>query len=154
MRDLSSSLTFFNKYMFIAFWCGLFGLGTITMFLSPSVDNPSKYLFLVAWIGGTAFLYLICGRIKKVQLDGNKLIVSNYIKKFEINLVEVTSVSGSILLSPELIWFKLRTPIEFGQTIIFMPKYRFFGGFTKHPLVNELKVKCNLKSYRDRDAHH
>ncbi|CAB1075560.1 hypothetical protein D1AOALGA4SA_3379 [Olavius algarvensis Delta 1 endosymbiont] len=92
------------------------------MFLSTSVDDPSKYLFLAAWIGGTAFLYLICGRIKKVQLDGNKLIISNYMRTLELNLLEISSVSGSILLSPELIWFKVKTPTKFGQTIIFMPK--------------------------------
>jgi len=122
MRELSSSLTFFNKYIFVALWCGSFGIGTLTMFLSTSVDDPSKYLFLAAWIGGTAFLYLICGRIKKVQLDGNKLIISNYMRTLELNLLEISSVSGSILLSPELIWFKVKTPTKFGQTIIFMPK--------------------------------
>ena len=122
----------------------MFGLGTFRMFLSSSLDNPPKYQFLGAWIIGTAFIYLICGRIKKVQIDGDKVIVSNFISSEEINLSQIISVSGSVFLTPELVWFKLKAPTKFGATIIFMPKYRFFGGFSKHPMVNELKRLCEL----------
>ena len=143
MRTISSSLTFFNKYVFLGAWSGLFGVATLVLFISKP-DDPAKYQFLVAWIVGTAFIYLVCGRIKEVQIDGDKLIISNFIKSDQVNLSEIVSVSGSVLLSPELVWFKLRTPSIFGTTIIFMPKLRFFGGFSKHPMVNELKRICKL----------
>jgi hypothetical protein len=114
------------------------------MFLSSSVNEPPKYQFLLAWIVGTVFLYLICGRIKKVQIDGNQVVVSNYFSSDVLNLSEIISVSGSIFLTPELVWFKLRVPIKYGQSIIFIPPFRFFGGFSKHPMVKELKSLCNL----------
>jgi len=119
MRTVSSSLTFFNKYLFLIIWSGMFGLGTLTMFLSRSVDNPPKYQFLVAWIFGTIFIYLICGRIKKVQIDGSKVIISNFISSDEITISQIISVSGSVFLTPEFVWFKVKEPTKFGTTIIF-----------------------------------
>ena len=140
VRTLSSSLTFFNKYIFIVLFSGVFGLLTINKFLSATDTGTDKYLLLFFWIGITILLYLICGRIKRVQLKGNKLNISNYIKSIEVDLSEIESVSGSILLSPELVWFKLRRPTKFGETIIFMPEVRFSSlGFTRHPMVKKLE---------------
>ncbi len=139
---LSSSLTFFNKYIFIKLWVLMFGSGTVSMFLSSGNTEAPKYHFLIAWIVGTVFLYLIVGRIKKVQLRDGKFYISNYIKAIDVEFSEVKSVSGSILLNPELVWFKLRTHTRFGKTIIFMPKTRFSFHLTQHPMVEELRELC------------
>ena len=103
-------------------------------------NDSDQYVFLLFFIIGTILIYLVCVKIKKVQLEENSLIISNYIQSIEVDLSDVTSISGSILLTPELVWFKLRSPTIFGQRIIFMPRFRFFGGFTKHPVVEELKA--------------
>jgi hypothetical protein len=139
MKTLSSSLTFFYKYIFITLWSGMFGLGTLTMFQSTDSTLP-KYPFLIGWIIGTLFLYIITGRIKKVQTDGRKLFISNYLKSVEVDINQVLSVSGSVMVNPELVWFKLRQTTELGQTIILMPPVRFSFGFTKHPMVQEIQV--------------
>lgn len=138
MKTLSSSLTFFYKYIFITVWSGGFGLGTLAMLKSPDSSLP-KYQFLTAWIVGTIFIYVITGRIKKVQTDGHKLLITNYFKKVEVDVGEVISVSGSVLVNPELVWFKLKQPTEIGKTVIFMPPARFSLGFTKHPMVKEIQ---------------
>lgn len=138
MRTLSSSFTFFYKYVFSLIWISGFGIGTFTAFMNK--NDSDQYVFLFFFIFGTILIYLVCARIKKVQLEGNSLIISNYIQSIEVDLSDVKSISGSILLTPELIWFKLRSPTIFGQTIIFMPRFRFFGGFTKHPMVEELQA--------------
>jgi len=139
MKTLSSSLTFFYKYIFITLWSGMFGLGTLTMFQSTDSTFP-KYPFLISWIIGTLFLYIITGRIKKVQTDGRKLFISNYLKSVEVDVNQVLSVSGSVMVNPELVWFKLRQTTELGQTIILMPPVRFSFGFTKHPMVQEIQA--------------
>lgn len=40
---------------------------------------------------------------------------------------------------PELVWVHLRPPTELGQHIVFMPKVRWFAGFSRHPIVEELR---------------
>ena len=142
MRTFSSSLTFFYKYIFTLVWVGFFGFGTISMFLSDSSSDAPKYQFLFTWIIGTLLVYLICGRLKKVQIEDRKVYISNYFQSTEIDISALKSVSGSIFLAPELVWFKVEPSSIFGQTIIFMPPLRIFCGFTQHPLVKELKDLC------------
>jgi len=112
------------------------------MFLSNYSSDAPKYQFLFAWIFGTLLVYVICGRLKKVQIEDRKIYISNYLQSTEIDISALKSVSGSIFLAPELIWFKVEPSGIFGQTIIFMPPLRFFCGFTQHPLVKELKDIC------------
>ncbi len=140
MKTLSSSLTFFYKYVFITMWSGMFGLGTLAMLKSSDPSVP-KYQFLIMWTIGTLFIYAITGRIKKVQTDGRKIIISNYMKSVEVDISQVLSVSGSVMIHPELVWFKLRQSTDLGQAIIFIPPLRFFPmGFTKHPMVVEIQA--------------
>ncbi len=143
MKTISSSMTFFYKYIFSILWSGGFGVGTLLMFISDQNEMP-KFSFLTAWILGTTIIYLITGRIKKVDFDGKTFTVSNFSKSITIDVSQVKSVSGSVLLSPELVWFKLKEESGFRKTIIFMPKFRFFSGFSQSPMVEELRQKCDL----------
>jgi hypothetical protein len=38
METISSSLTFFFKFVFAALWSGAFGLGTVTIFFNSNAD--------------------------------------------------------------------------------------------------------------------
>ena len=67
------------------------------------------------------------------------MIVSNYVEEADVPLIDVERVSGSVLLSPELVWIHLRRPSTFGQKIVFMPTMRMFHGFSRHPIVAELQ---------------
>ena len=115
----------------------------IPVFLSNSSIDEQNYQFLSFWILGSLFVYFICGRLKKVQVDGRNVYISNYIQSTEIDISAIKSVSGSLFLSPELVWFKTEPPSIFGQTIVFMPPLRFSFGFTQHPLVEELKDRVS-----------
>jgi hypothetical protein len=96
-------------------------------------------LSLIAVALGIGFLYWCYMRIKEVWLKDNVLIVSNFRKKIVIPLCDIERVSGSIWVSPELVWLHLRRPTDFGTKIIFTPKWRFLSGFTWHPTVRELQ---------------
>ena len=144
MQRLSSLLTFFYKYVFITLWTGVFGFGFYNVYQSPnSGEMPVKLIIMIIVLVSVIF-YFAYGRIKRVQLEGSTLRVSNYFDEIEIDLSEIKSVHGSILLSPELVWFKLHEPSMFGSTIIFMPKARFFAGYSKHPMVAELKELASI----------
>jgi hypothetical protein len=120
-------------------WIGMFSLGTLLMFVAPdSFEGDGdiremRRFFLGATIVGSVFIYWACMRVKRVQLAGSEFIISNYRKTIRIPVRDVEHVSSSVLLSPELIWLHLRRSSDFGSRIVFMPRQRFFGGFTLNP---------------------
>ena len=144
MRTLSSAWTFFYKFIFPTVWIGGFAVVTLLMFTAADsfegggdVREVRSY-FLIATVLGGAAIYWSCMRLKKVTLDGGALLISNFRKQIAIPLRDVERVTGSILINPELIWLHFRRPTEYGTKIVFMGKWRFSFGFTRHPLVKEL----------------
>ena len=147
-RLLSSRLTFFYKFIFSTMWIGGFSLGTLLIWLrvlnvygkpDPVIDEM-KWPFLMMTIIGTIFVFWCCIRLKKVEVDEEGFYVSNYLKTITIPVHDLDDVSGSILLTPELVWLKLKRKTEFGHRIVFMSHYRMFSGFNRHPLVRQLKT--------------
>ena len=78
-------------------------------------------------------------RLKKVSLDGETLIVSNYFREIKIpaGLIERVTEIRWINIHPVTIHF--RSVTEFGKQITFMPKIRFFKSWSPHPVVAELE---------------
>lgn len=148
-RELSSRWTFFHKFVFPTIWIGGFASGTAAMFLSPNAWNLNphlrevRWIFLLALIVGAAFIYWSGIRMKKVWLAQNSLVISNYLEEITVPLQQVERVSGSILMTPELVWVHFRRPTIFGKRIIFMPKLRLWSGFSEHPIVEELRQLIN-----------
>jgi len=144
MEDLSSKLTFFFKFVFPAFWIGMFVGITLLMFLGPdSFEGDGdvrevRWVFVGATIAGTGFIYWSCMRVKRISLVGHEFIISNYRRTLRVPLRDVERVSSSVLMQPELIWLHFRRPTEFGTRVVFMPKQRALGGFTRHPLARRL----------------
>ncbi len=144
MEDLSSKLTFFYKFVFPTMWIGMFALGTLLMFVAPdSFEGDGdlremRWLFLGATLVGTTFIYWACMRVKRVSLANREFVISNYRQTIRVPIRDVERVSSSVLMNPKLIWLHFRRPTEFGSRIVFMPKQRFFGGYTRHPLAKRL----------------
>jgi hypothetical protein len=148
-RQLSSRMTFFYKVVFPTIWIGGFASGSALMFLSPDAWNLNphlrkvRWIFLLALIVGAGLIYWSCIRMKKVWLGQNSLIISNYLREITVPLQQVERVSGSILMSPELVWVHFRRATAFGNRIIFMPKLRLLSGFSQHPVVDDLRQLIN-----------
>jgi hypothetical protein len=140
MRQISSSLTFFEKYVFIIVWSSIFGVGAISMLIS---NHKDKWVFISAWVLGTIVIYFWTGKIKKVEFDGEKFIISNFLKKEVILASNVKSVSGTFFISPELVRIELKEESSFGKIISFIPRFRF-NIFNQHPVVDELKKACGV----------
>ena len=94
---------------------------------------------------GSAWWYWISIRLKKVTLEDDLLVISNFKTQVKIPLRDIERVSGSILMNPELVWLHLASPTEFGSKIVFMAKFRFFSGLTRHPVVEELERLIRLQ---------
>ena len=144
MRTLSSAWTFFYKFVFPTIWIGGFAVGTLLMFTAADSFQGSgdvremRWYFLAATVLGGAAIYWSCMRLKKVTLNGDVLLISNFRKEIAIPLLDLERVSGSILMNPELVWLHFLRPTEFGTKIVFMGKWRLSFGFTRHPVVKEL----------------
>lgn len=143
MKELSSSLTFFYKYIVLLVWIGGFGLGTREVLLAGPND-PRWIQYFVVWILFALFIFFTTAKIKKVSLEGKHLLVSNFFKTEKIHIADIQSVDGSSYLSPKLVWFTLKKKSAFGEKITFIPQRRMSAGIGKHPLVRELTEKFDL----------
>jgi hypothetical protein len=138
-------MTFFYKCILPTFWIAGFAIATVLMFTTPESFKGDKDIrefrpiFLIITVAGAVFFYWSCMRLKKVSLKDNVLIVSNFLSEVVIPLGDVERVSGSVMMHPELVWLYLRRPTDFGTKIVFAAKWRFFSGFNRHPIVNELQ---------------
>ena len=142
VRSLSSAQTFIAKWVFPTVWISGFGLGTIAMWLHPTkgpAEDP-RIEFLVAWIIGAAFLLLGPARLKRVRADATNIYVSNYIRDVTIPLANICNVTENRLLNWHPVRVHFGEPTRFGTSIVFMPKIRWFGLWSSHPVVAELKA--------------
>ncbi|HTF33533.1 MAG TPA: hypothetical protein VK714_07505 [Myxococcota bacterium] len=146
MRQLSSSMTSFYKFVFPTVWIGAFAFVTLLMFMAPDSSKGNgdvhemRWIFAFMTLLGGNFIYWGCMRLKTVSMSGDALIISNYRRRVDVPLRDVEAISGSMFMSPELIWLRFRHPTPFGEKIVFMPKVRFHFGFSRHPLVAELRA--------------
>lgn len=147
-RTLSSLQTFLMKIIFPVIWIPLFGFGTLTRIFG-GFEGPGPqptWLFLVIWIAASAFIYWNCVRLKVVSVDDNFLYVSNYLKEIAVPLSEIYDVTENLWINIHPVTIHLRSPSEFGDKIVFMPKTRLFAFFSSHPVVDELKELARSSS--------
>ena len=145
-RRLSSLQTPLLKVFFPVLWIGGWGVGTAAMFLTVdwNFEAPPRWLFLLMWVAGAAFIYWSCVRLKVVRVDGDSLYVSNYLKEISIPLSDVRDVTENVWVNIHPVTIHLRSPSAFGDKIRFMPKVRF-ALFSSHPVVGELKELARSK---------
>lgn len=132
---LSSGLTFFYKYIFTSIWSIGFGFGTVGIVYS----NSSEALqFAVLWVAGMIFLWLTAGRLKRVELLENNLIISNYFRSIRISVWDIEEIRQNRLINTRPITITFRHNTIFGSSIIFMPKTSF-RLFSEDPVVERLR---------------
>jgi hypothetical protein len=139
---ISSGLTFIYKYVFTAFWLMPVPVLLLALLSQPYSNDDSSMEtlpILVLFSLASVFVYWCCGRLKRVELTESSVIVSNYRRSVEVPFYDIESVSGSLLLNPELVWIRFKRPTEFGEKIVFMGCMRIFGGFSVHPIVWRLQ---------------
>ena len=152
-KSLSSDLTFLVKFIVFPLSMTLFGGGAILAACSPEaipaewdreVFMAGMFLGFVALAAMYAFAY---ARLKRVELNGTTITLSNFIRETDTSLENLESVSGSLCMFPELVWLVFRRPTPFGNKVVFIGKYRFLAGWTPHPVVRELRDR--LKAYNE-----
>jgi hypothetical protein len=147
MTHLSSRLTFLFKFCFPAIWGGLWSYLTYQMFTAPdqitwlnggTPPTWARWLSLALLVLG-GYACHGCILLKRVDLDGGGLLVSNYWKSIQIPLKEVSragidgseeyEVEGSVgpiglRESRPTCVLELRHETAFGRAITFIPRSR------------------------------
>ncbi len=148
-RTISSAQTFAMKFLFPTIWIGIFAAMTLVLFAAgdrfrDAAGNPpppaTKWLLLLATAGGSAFIYWFCIRLKRVALDESTLVISNYQREISVPLRDVEEVTENRWISIHPVTVRFFRETEFGSTIVFMPKVRWFAFFSSHPIVKELRT--------------
>ena len=133
-------MTFFFKFVFPLLWVcfvGFFILHGLIVGADLFINKIPIFSFLIAI---SVLIFWLSVKIKGVEIDyPSKIYISDYRKVIEVRLQNIKSISGSVFFIPELVWFTLNKPCVFGRKIIFIPQYRFFKGFSVHPMAKELK---------------
>lgn len=136
------------KFLLPATWIPFWGFGTLMLFFGGFKDGDPdlKWLFLFGWIIGSVIIYWTCIGLKAVRVDDNFLYASNYLKEISIPLSQIYDVTENIWVNIHPVTIHLKSPSEFGDKIVFMPKARVFVFFNPHPVVNELKELVRSKN--------
>lgn len=149
MRRLSSSGTFFYKWVFPIMWLGIVGIGVVTGLFGEHAGKQVSpdpmivgipLLMLVA--GFFLFRKLLGGLVDEVSLDGDTLIVKKGDDQLRIPLTEVINVNSLNAINPRRISLRLRNKTRLGRDIDFIPggrtPLRFLGVTRLDPIAEEL----------------
>ena len=147
-RTLSSAQTVLLKFVFPAIWLPGFAAATVFLFGSGVITRPDgsppppemKWFFLMVTVVGALFIYWSCMRLKRVAIDDRWLYVSNYVQEIQVPLEQVEDISENRWVNIRPITVEFRRPTEFGSRIVFMPKTRWWGFWSAHPVVAELEA--------------
>lgn len=94
---------------------------------------------LVFWLVTFSVICYLCVPLKQVAIDHEFLYVSNYIKETSVPLADIDLVTENLYLAPHRVTIHFNSQSAFGRRITFMPKQRFLGWHTSHPIVDELE---------------
>ncbi|MBK8391993.1 MAG: hypothetical protein IPL23_23145 [Saprospiraceae bacterium] len=140
-KRLSTSMTFFWKYIFSSIWLGGFGMGTIAAIYTLGTEGLP---YLIGLIFGFALIYYGCLRAKIVYIDDHYLYVSNFRTNIQIPLENIKNVSDNVMFSPRPIFIEFKNETEFGKKIMFIGYTKMFLFFSTHPAVQEVQNRMIL----------
>jgi hypothetical protein len=156
---LSSAQTFIMKVPFPILWIGGFATATFAFFFFPdswvassgeAPDLGQKWFFLFATIIGGTFIWWSCVRLKRVRMDNQALYISNYQREIIVPLANVADVTENRWVNIHPVTIHFHSETEFGNQVVFMPKTRWFGFWSSHPVVEQIRQAVDRATGRDR----
>ncbi len=149
-RTLSSAWTIFYKLLPMTL-TGAFAIGFRKVLEArgiysgtPSSSPPMDLILLAAvMVASIAASVVYCVPLKRVRVsgDGESLLVSNYLREWEIPVGLITEVTQNRWLKLRPISIHLRIDPGCGARVVFMPPLRFnFLFWREDPEVAELRA--------------
>ena len=128
MNTISSKQTYFSKRVFPILWLGgvaiflVIGLATATSHKVPVDPMLLVVPVVMLAFGFVLFRKLLWDLADEVQDGGSFLLVRKGPVEQRIPLANISNVSMSQLTNPKRLTLRLRTPCEFGDEVVFIPK--------------------------------
>ena len=146
-RTISSTWTFFEKFIVPAMWLIGWGLGTFALYFANHRDDGRsansilefRRIYLGFGLLASGLVYWFCVRLKRVSIDSTTLYVSNYLKEVQVPLRDIAQVTENRWVNSHPVTIEFQCDTEFGRSILFMPPIRILGGWRPHPVVEELR---------------
>ena len=132
-RVISSAQTFINKFILPFVVVAVFAYG---ISLAGSRVLP---IFAPVGVLVAASIYWFYVRLKKVGIDSDGLVISNYVREVRVPWRDVIKVTGNRWKKTHQVTITFDRDIGFGTSIIFMPKFRFLWPGQEHPIAQELR---------------
>jgi Bacterial PH domain len=132
-RVISSAQTFFVKFILPFVVVGMMTFGA-------AVGGRAIWPFffpLIVMLAVSFYWYYV--RLKKVIVEEDGLVVSNFVREIRVPWRDIVEVSGSRWVSTRQITITLDRDLGFGTSIIFMPKTRMLWPGQEHPAAQELR---------------
>ncbi len=144
-------MTLVMKLIFPFVWIGGFAIATIAMWTAdvqgrPAQDADAKWIFTIALIVGAGFILKLTLPLKRVEVEGNRLLISNYFSNITVSSDQIESVyESSRAVNPRRVVIRFKKETAFGREITFIPKNTLFKiGWTPHPVVAELRALAEI----------
>lgn len=137
-RNLSSSLTFFYKIIFPAFFTSVY---LFTFYALVESEGMQEALpLLIPLIIVIPMFYFMFFHLKKVTLEKNYLYISNFRETIKVNIKNVKTVQENRFINPRILTIEFDHETQFGQKVKLLAPLRFFIFFTEpHPIVKEIQ---------------
>lgn len=139
MHIVSTSATLFLKFFIPTFWMVFFGIFNIALWVSgKQVGSFPRATFNIGFaiffLVGIAILYYALMRLKRVEMDGDFVYVTNYLKTSRYPWHNVEKIVERDYLFFKSIDLYLITPGQFGKKMTFVASQKRFNEFLKsHP---------------------
>lgn len=142
-KQLSSSMTFFWKFIFSAFWITVFGLGVSVLLFS----SHSEGLFLLLiFIPAIIFIYFTTIQVKRISIDSEYLYIDNFKKSVKTPLSNIKKINDIVIFSPRTIIVYFKEPTEFGNKVSFIAYTKMMLFFGDHPAAKKIRNRINSKN--------
>jgi hypothetical protein len=151
-RLISTSVTVIYKLIFVPIGISFFSLCTILLITQEgsSLSFFKSWVFLALW---NVPVLLFCLPLKEVIIEGNQLVVSNFVKKVRINASNIVDVTQRYWCGfySRFVRIHFKNPTVFGDKISFIHKMYLSAIGNQHPIVDELRQLARLSDPQDSD---
>ncbi len=141
MQQISSNLTLFLKIFLPTFWLVFFGLFTIGSFvkdiyIGPFLPGAFRMGCLGFFLVGLVILYFTLMQLKRVDMDGQFMYVSNYFKTVRYPYSAIAKIVEKDFLLFHSVHVHFREAGQFGKKVVFISRDKRLNRFlTAHPNV-------------------
>ena len=140
MRVLSSRATPIYRVFTPLAWFVLWVL--VASFLDAA---SARYeIFLGVAVLGACLFFWHGSRLRKVILDRDTLIISNYSRDVSVPLTSISQVKGSRWAKTKDIIITFDHDIGFGDKVVFVPKTRWLWPWQEHPIAAEMRKLAGI----------